>query len=477
MQKIALVNPPVPDDRNWVREGRCQQLDIWGVPFPPLSLALISRQLISRGNDTIVIDAGPQSKNLHSVISECRAFSPDFFVVTVATPTIETDLGWFLKEMKKEFPSVPLIAVGIHVSTLPVETMTQYPLLDYVVVGEPELSIAELVHCSGSESELRKVKGIAFRDQQGKIQVNPKREFVNNLDSLGLPDWSKIDFTKYTMPIYGKPFSMVHFARGCPFKCNYCTAHVYTGRVYRKRSVQNLIEEIEYNLSLGVQDFLFWTEMLTFDSRHLNEFLDALISKGLHKKIRWVCNSRVDTVSFEILKKMKRAGCWQIAFGFEFGDDSILAAAEKGGKASVQLGREAATLAHKAGLIVDGHFMLGYPGETEATLQKTIDFALSLPLTFCHFYSVVPYPGAEIYGDWSKEKKLTSWRKFDQVSPVYDTNSLSAETIARFKKSAYRRFYLRPSVVFRILSIPSTIKEFLNLARGSLNAFNLLIFR
>jgi anaerobic magnesium-protoporphyrin IX monomethyl ester cyclase len=491
MNKIALINPPDPEDRTWVREGRCQQIDIWGAPFPPFTLALLSRRLTENNSETIIIDAGPEKKSLSDVLMQCRRFEPSALVLTTSTPTIDADLSWFLTAIKAEFPKIIVVAVGVHVTALPKETLELYPLLDFIILGEPETIAAELFNLDHfSEENLAKTPGIAFRSANGDVKVNPAQDFVDDLDALGLPDWEKINFENYIMPIIGKPFSMIHFARGCPHRCTFCTAHVYNGRGFRKRSIPSLIKEIEFNISLGVNDFLFWTELMTADSKYLNSFLDALIETGLHKKIRWVCNSRTDTVNQEMLHKMKKAGCWQVAFGFDFGSDRMLKQTLKGGRATVEQSRLAAKWAHKAGLVVDGHFMIGYPGETESEILKTIDLALSTPLTFSHFYSVVPYPGTQLYKEWSEKNKIlasatngtpngslngSSWSQFDQQEPLTESVELSKQRLLELKKAAYRRFYFRPVMFHRILRIPSGVQEFMNLFRISWQTAKTLI--
>lgn len=482
MNKIALINPPVPDSKTWVREGRCQQVDIWGAPFPPFTLALISTTLLKKNCETIIIDAGPEKKDLAAVLEQCAQFNPNVVIMTLSTPTIDTDLNWFLPALKEKFPKIKAGAVGVHVSALPQETLEQYSQLDFVILGEPEVIAGELLSLPElNEKFFEKQAGVAFRKSSGEVQINTQKDYVEDLDTLGLPDWNKIDFKNYMMPIVGKPFSMVHFARGCPHRCAFCTAHVYNGRGFRKRSIPSLIQEIEFNISLGVHDFLFWTEMMTADARYLNSFLDALIEKELHKKIRWVCNSRTDTVNPEMLKKMKSAGCWQIAFGFDFGSDRMLTHTKKGGRATVELSKKAAQWAHEAGLVVDGHFMIGYPGETEPEMLKTIDLALDIPLTFSHFYSVVPYPGTDLYKQWleerkQKDQKAVVWSKFDQQDPLIDSNEVSTERILELKKKAYRKFYFRPVMFKRILGIPNGLKEFFNLIQISFQTARSLIF-
>jgi radical SAM superfamily enzyme YgiQ (UPF0313 family) len=464
--KAVLINPPVPDSKVWVREGRCQQWDFWGAPFPSYSLAMISTQLKKSGMETLIIDSGSQGKLLDEVLSDCDVFNSAIAFIAVSSPTIKSDLGWFSLHLKKRLPSIKIVAIGIHVSRFPAEVLTRYPALDYVIVGEPELTSGELAVAVREAKEHGSIRGLAWKDGEGKVHVNPRREFVEDLDSLGFPDWGDTDFSMYQMPVKERPFSLIGFSRGCPFQCTFCASHIYGGKLLRKRSVESLIEEIDFNISLGVTDFLFWTELMTLDIDFLDDFLEALIKKGLHKQISWVCNSRVDSSSRELFVKMKKAGCWQIVFGFEFGDDKILQLAKKGGRATTELGRKTAALADEAGIIVDGHFIMGYPGETPDTLQKTIDYACSLPLTFAHFYAATPFPGSVFYDEAVQNGWLDlELEGVNQNECVVNTEFLDAGTVNRYIRKAYRTFYLRPVIVKRGLFIPSGPKEFLNLLK------------
>ncbi|MFH1619840.1 MAG: radical SAM protein [bacterium] len=460
--RIVLINPPVPDEKVWVREGRCQQWDIWGAPFPPLSLALISTQLVKAGFETRIIDSGPQKKCLETVLAECVAFAPMAAVIAAATPTIHTDLGWFLTELKKKVPGIKAAVIGIHVSALPEETLLRYPDADFAVMGEPEITSRELISSlAEGRTGLSEIKGIAYRDD-GRIKINPPRCWIEDLDSLGLPDWGKISFKDYPLPITGRPFSLIVFSRGCPFECRFCATQAYNGQRVRRRSALSLLEEIRHNLSLGVSDFLFWTEQMTLDADSLNSFLDAVLAEGLNKKIKWVCNSRVDFADEALFGKMREAGCWQIAFGFEFGDDRILRLAGKGGRSSIARSRAAAEAAAKAGLVVDGHFIIGYPGEDAETMRATINLALSLPITFAHFYAAVPFPGAKLYEEavhngWIEPSR---WDRLNQDMPAITTDRLNPHLAGRYIRRAYRKFYFRPATALRILRIPNGIKEF-----------------
>jgi len=468
VKKAVLINPPAPDGKKWVREGRCQQWSIWGAPFPPMTLALLSTQLVREGVDTIIIDAGPEGKDLAVALKECRSFQPDLAILSVATPTVDSDLGWFAPKLKHALPGILIAAVGIHVSTLPRDTLAQYPCLDFALIGEPEHTITDLIQCLASgNNQPGDVPGIAFRDEQGHVHITRNRDFIDDLDAIGFPDWKKIDFGNYRLPITDRPFALISFSRGCPFHCTFCAASAYYGRVSRKRSVDSLIEEIKFNVSLGVTDFLFFTEVLTLDRRHLEQFLEALKAEGLERKIRWVCNSRTDTGDRSLFKKMREVGCRQIAFGFEFGADEILQLARKGTKHTTARGRQAAQDAASAGLVVDGHFILGFPGETEENLQATIDYACSMPLTFALFYAAVPFPGSQLY----EEARCKGWvsgteyREYNQDLACIRNGSLDPDVVSRFIRKAYRSFYLRPAIAWRLFRIPQSMKEFLRLGR------------
>jgi radical SAM superfamily enzyme YgiQ (UPF0313 family) len=435
---------------------------------------MISTQLVKEDCETKIIDSGPEKKDIHGVLQEARSFNPAITIISSATPTIATDLGWFADQLKESVPHTLIAAVGIHVSVLPEDVLTRFNSVDFLIMGEPEISAKELVLTITDGAPVEYVEGIARRDKEGKIRLNRQREFIGDLDSLGFPDWQKISFSNYLLPIKKRKFSLISFSRGCPFSCTYCATHTYNGRILRKRSIGSLMKEIDYNRSMGVKDFLFWTELMTGDKVYLNDFLDSILKEGLGKEISWVCNSRVDGIDYELASKMKEAGCWQIAFGFEFGDDAILNRAKKGGKVTVSQSEKAANAANRAGIVVDGHFIMGYPGENVQTMQKTIDLACSLPLTFAHFYAAVPFPGSELYEEAIKNCWIRNDNLHGQDSACIHTDILDTATVDRYIKKAYRAFYFRPGTTLRVLKIPRSLRELAEIVRMGLRFYNLL---
>jgi radical SAM superfamily enzyme YgiQ (UPF0313 family) len=475
--KILLINPPTPDKETWVREGRCQQYDIWGAPFVPFSLASIAGQLKDE-HEVLLLDCAPKKVSLEDTLEKIRNFSPELIFLSTATPTIKNDLGWFAPAVKEKFPNINIAAIGIHVSTLPKEVMNEFAALDFIVMSEPEVISKDLVDHINKKKELSAVNGLAWRNG-ANVVVNPARMFLENLDDLKFPFWKGVDFNDYIMPIIGRPFVLISIMRGCPFNCKFCASHAYNGKKIRKRSVEKIIAEIEEHVKNGITDFLFWAEFLTLDFDYLKSLLEGLEKSGLTKKIRWVTNSRVDYADEELFKQMKKAGCWQVVYGIEFGSDEILKLSAKGGQATVEQARKAVLAAKNAGLVVDGHFVMGYPGESKATLKQTIDLAVSLPLTFAHFYAASPFPGSDLYTEalnngWVIEK---DFGKVNQNEYNMKVGELDPETIHTYIGMAYKKFYMRPVVFWMILRIAKTPTEFFNIVRLGFKFFGQLILK
>jgi len=465
--KVLLINPPTPQDEVWVREGRCQQFDIWGAPFPPLSLAYIKTQIRDIA-ETLLLDPAPARLSNDALFDQISAFAPDIMIMSTTTPAFNTDCQWFAEKIRGDFPDILIGATGIHVTALPKESLAHAKELDFLIKGEPEGAVRQIIQAFKNGRDLSGVQGIAYRDGD-KIIDNELPPTVEDIDFFGFPDWNDINFKNYPLPVKNRPFSLISFSRGCPYPCSYCAAATYYGKKIRKRKVDSLIAEIEYNLDYGVKDFLFWTELISGDLEYLDEVLEAILEKNLHKQIRWVCNSRVDRLNEDIVRKMKKAGCWQIAFGLEFGTNKALKLAKKGAGASIEIGREAVEIVDRAGIAADGHFIIGYPGEDENDIEETIRYAASLPLTFAHFYMATPFPGSPLYQIHLEENGTDiiprSWDNISQDRYVFSEHGLSEEQVQACISRAYRKFYLSPARMAKISKIACGPAQWGNLAR------------
>ena len=461
--KTLLINPPSQKQEIWVREGRCQQFDIWGAPFPPLTLAYLKTQ-IRDISETLILDPGPAKMSHDQIFQAIKDFQPELMIMSVTTPTFDSDCNWFARKVKEIMSDVIIGAVGIHVMALPKESLQNAAQLDFVFISEAEAVVKNIVEALMNNKDLSRVEGIGYKNQKQEIIINNKLAFPENIDDYGFPDWKDINFENYQLPIKNRSFSLISFSRGCPYSCTFCAAKTYYGKKLRKRSIKSIIEEIYYNLEIGVKDFLFWTELISADQGYLNEFLDTLFKERLDKKIQWVCNSRVDQLDSKLFKKMKKAGCWQIAFGLEFGTDKMLKKVNKGGRATVEVGRQAVIEADKAGLVVDGHFIMGYPSETLEDMEETIKFAVSLPLTFAHFYVAAPFPGSVLYDEIKGDfHSANLWNKISQDQYVLANSEYTQKDIEQKIGRAYKKFYLSTGRVWRIFKVAKGIREKINL--------------
>jgi len=212
-----------------------------------------------------------------------------------------------------------------------------------------------------------------------------------------------------------------------------------------------VVDELEYDQrQFGVSSFLFWSESFTLNRNFVIGVCDEIIKREL--KVSFVVNSRVDHVDREVLSKLKKAGCWQVGFGIESASNKILKAMKK--QVTLSQIKKAVELSKKAGLLVTGHFMLGFPGETKKEVLETIKLACKLPFDFAQFYCTVPFPGSDLY-PLAKKKgwfKATDWSFFEQNFSVLNLPGLSARQVMDLRQFGYRKFYFRPKIIFRTLS-------------------------
>jgi radical SAM superfamily enzyme YgiQ (UPF0313 family) len=326
-----------------------------------------------------------------------------------------------------------------------------------------------------SEAQLRKVAGLSFRTGDRVIH-NQDRPFIENLDEL--PWVSKI-YEKYLrIEDYFNPnalYPMVTLitSRGCPFRCTFCVyPQTLTGRRYRFRGIEDVIDEMAYVWEAfpSAKSIFFEDDTLTANKSRCLEFADAILEKGL--RIPWTANSRTD-LDLDTMKKMKAAGCRELCVGFESGDQEVLNRMKKG----VGLRRMFQFMkdAKRAGILIHGCFMVGFPGETLESVKKTINLAVELNPDTVQFYPVMVYPGTEAYEEykslgWITAKTYTEWLTPDGLHNCMVRNeSLTPEALVRLCDEGRRKFYLRSRYIgykfLQMLAKPSEIRRTAKAAR------------
>ncbi|MFV1860018.1 MAG: radical SAM protein, partial [Anaerolineales bacterium] len=404
-------------------------------------------------------------------------YQPRYYLTQVTAPTLENDMyGCFLAKARGALT----IGFGTHVTAIPRETLKPYPALDMVFVGEPDLTLRDLLdHLEhkieerppeivklfeehdpdykpavngDGEVDLAKIRGLAYR-QNGHIQVNLPRNFIRDLDDLPIPRHELLPFDKYRMPLIRGPFTFIVTSRGCPAGCTYCIKHVSYQYGLRLRSPEKLMEELWQLKDMGLNNVHMYADLFTVNREQVMELCKRMIDEKID--IKWTCNSRVDYVDEEMLDTMHEAGNWLISWGIESGNEQILKHAHKG--AYPDKARRSLRWAREAGIKNWGYFIIGLPGETEETIRQTIDFSKELPLDIALFHVAGPYPGTPFFfevveNEWFRPG--TRWENVDMdEGTVLDYPNLSAERLLYWQKRAFREWAMRPGPIFTYLKM------------------------
>lgn len=446
-----FLNPPRRDTTVMVKEGRCmQRKGAWGYIMSPLSMVVMATLLRDHGHTVGVIDCPAVEDTFSAMLAEVARISPDLVFINTATPTIYDDI--FAAGCIKQQSTHPVKTVlfGIHPSCRYTDLLLPENGVDFCIIGEPEYTARDLAAALRDGDGTKLVAGLAFLDDKGELVVTGPRTPISNLDELPVPDWSLIDTGNYRLPLNNRRFLLANTNRGCPYRCTFCNAYAYYGRVPRRRSVQHIMKELHNNVEkFGVTDFMFWAEEFILDKAFVLELCREITGAGL--KIRWVCNSRVDAADEETMNAISSAGCWNIAFGIESGDQDILTRINK--QTTLEQIRFAVTAAKHAGLQVTGHVIIGLPGDSRTTISNTEKFINSLELDFVQYYCAMPYPGTQLYDEAVSRGWVTTtdWHRWEHNFSILDYEHLKSAEIMKLRRKLMLRWYLTPKRLLNIL--------------------------
>jgi len=465
---IMLVNPPTPDGGLWIRtQHRVGRRTRENMVWPQVSLAQMAA-LLHPVYKVKVVDCNAERMGWPEFTKLLDKYQPKYYLTQLTAPTLENDLyGCFLAHAR----GAKTIAFGTHVTPIPVETMRPYPSLDYALIGEPDLTIRDLLdHLEGNiekrspeikamfekqdstykpsfnedgSVDMHGIKGIAWR-KKDEIILNFPRPFVADLDDMPIPMHELLPLQSYRMPMIKGAFTFIVTSRGCPAGCTYCIKHVSYQYSTRIRSPKLIMEELWYLKKLGINNIHMYADLFTVNRDQVVELCKLMIEEDI--KIKWTCNSRVDFVDEEMLTLMGKAGCRLISWGIESGNEQILKHARKG--AYPEKAEMALRLAKKAGIMNWGYFIIGLPGETDETVRETINFAKKLPLDIALFHVAAPYPGTPFFFEVVENNWFRPGTRWEQVDmdkgTVLDYPNMSAERLLYWQKRAFREWAFRP---------------------------------
>ncbi|PIR18033.1 MAG: hypothetical protein COV46_01600 [Deltaproteobacteria bacterium CG11_big_fil_rev_8_21_14_0_20_49_13] len=465
-KKILFIQPPL------TLEERYGKLAGGGSSAPPIGLAQVAAAVRnSLSYDVIILDAEALELTISDTIKRIRSENPDYIGITAVTPSIYK-ASLLAKAIKDDNSEQLIILGGPHVTAIPEYTLKNYPCFDLAVLGEGEDTTVELLQSLKNGKCLTNVAGIAYRDN-GNILKTPKRLFITDMDRLPFPAWDLLPNIAeyYRPPIFSVkrlPSTSLVTTRGCPGKCTFCDTSVFGQKVrgFSPEYVLKMINRLMHEY--GIKDILFDDDCAPLLKARFERLLDMLIESDLG--LSWSCNSRIDIVRPDVLKKMKRAGCWQIAYGIESGSQKILDFYKKG--ITLKKIEEALAWTRDAGIMTKGFFMVGNPLETSETVEETINFAKRIKLDDFQITSFTPLPGSAVYPVADKYGWFDNdFRRMNMWNIVFVPNGLSKKDILHYSKKAFRSFYFRPSIILSYLKRMRSRKHLIELLRG----FNSLV--
>lgn len=411
---------------------------------PPLGLGYLGAVLRERGFRVRIIDDLVEKLSFYELIKKIK--NSIIVGITSTTPTFVSALN-YAKKIKEVFPEIFVILGGVHASFEPEKTISN-DFVDAVCIGEGEETIVEVAERVEAGKTLEGVRGIYYKEE-GKIRKNEPRKFIENLDSLPFPAFDLMPLEKYS--VLGQKIE--HFpmitSRGCPFACRYCSSSLFMGHRFRARSAENVVDEIEWLIDeFKAKHVAFSDDTFTLNKKRVVEICEEIKRRKL--EITWSCSSRIDTVTDELLKVMKSAGCVAIYYGIESASRRILEYYRK--RISIERAKEVVRATRKIGISTICSFIIGAPIETKEEMKETLKLAIKLNPDYAQFTILTPYPGTEIYEEAKRKNLLLSenYEDYTAAKPVLKTQ-VSPKELAETLKNFYLKFYLRPRFILREL--------------------------
>jgi hopanoid biosynthesis associated radical SAM protein HpnJ len=399
--------------------------------------------------DSRLLDCPPH----HIGVEDCLRIAKDFdhVVINTSTPSLKNDCR-VAEAIKQQRPATKIGFVGAHAMVLPAETLRASWAIDWVGRKEFDLTCQEVAE----GRDFAAIRGLSYKDGEGRVEHNPEREPIPDLDSLPwVADVYKRDLRieNYFIGYLLHPYVSIYTGRGCPAQCTFCLwPQTIGGHKYRVRSPRNVADEMAYMKQLfpQVKEFFFDDDTFTANLPRAREIARQLAPLGL----TWSCNSRAN-LDYDTILQMKNGGLRLFLVGYESGNEQILTRAKKG--VTLAQMRRFTRDCHKAGVAIHGTFILGLPVETRDTIEQTIRFAQDLDVFSLQVSLAAPYPGTELFeqarlNGWFVNRDKTDLVERDgQQQSALQYPGCTREEIFEAVERFYHRYYLRPKPILRIL--------------------------
>ena len=451
---ILLINPPA---ENEILGNNPVIIEEERGYNPPLGLLYLAGYLEKHTTHQVeIVDAQVEEMGYPELERVVASKRPDVVGITAMTFTL-LDVIKTLEVVKRVDQGIRVVLGGPHVHLYPEETIN-IPGVDYLVLGEGEMTLAQLLEQMDHPQALEKIQGLVFR-VNGRVVNTGLAPFIEDLDSLPFPARHLTPYWKYSSLLAKRtPVTTMFTSRGCPYRCAFCD-RPHLGKRFRARSASNVVDEMEECIKLGIREFLIYDDTFTVDRRRVLDICEEIIERKLD--IGWDFRARVDTVDEELLVELKEAHCERIHYGVEAGTDKILKVLRKG--ITLEQAREVFRLTREVGISTLAYFMVGSPTETREDVMQTIEFAKELDPDFVHITIFTPFPATALHKQGLEEGVLKGdfWREFaanptEGFQPQYWEDILSREELLELVVRAYKEFYTRPGyIISRLLKVRS----------------------
>ncbi|MDI3550684.1 MAG: anaerobic magnesium-protoporphyrin monomethyl ester cyclase [Methanobacterium sp.] len=414
--KVLLINPPYFNSK----------YKFIGLVAPPLGIAYMAAVLEQNDIAVEIIDAAALEMSWETLEREIKRTSPQLVAVTALTPTIDQALQT-AELAKKTCPQATVVMGGYH-PTFNYQEILEKDYVDIVIRGEGEYTLLELVQTLEDGGDLKNVKGIAYEGV-----VTPPRPLIEDLDELPFPARHLLPMDHYKILNMKLHTATLISGRGCPMQCSFCASAALHGNKLRMRSAQNVVDEMEHLIKDHDAGMIaFMDDTFTLKPSRVAEICDEIIKRDLD--IYWGCTARADTLSPELLKKLHASGCITLFLGVESADQQQLDRVNK--QITIDKIRQAFKLSRENDIRTIASVVLGMPGDTKDSIERTIKFVRELNPSYALFSLATPYPGTRFYQEAVQDDliKVKDWSKYTLLSPVLETVDCSLDELKKMQK-------------------------------------------
>ncbi|MDH4227919.1 MAG: cobalamin-dependent protein [Deltaproteobacteria bacterium] len=443
-KKILFVTPPY-------HAGVVEVAGRW----VPLNMVYLVAAARAAGWDAVVYDAMTKGVGHAEIEAKIKEVKPDVVATGAITCTLPDALR-IMQGAKRIDKNIITILGGIHPSFMAEEAFSLCPRLDYIVRGEGEITLRELLTAIEGGLDVASVKGIAYKEG-GEVKLTEERPLMEPLEFEKLPKaWDALDWADYNYFIIpGSRLGALDTSRGCNKECTFCSQRKFWRESWRARSPESLIADIEDQKKHGVNVVLLTDDYPTYDRARWERFLDLLIERNTN--VFLLMETRVEDIlrDADILSKYRKAGIIHIYVGTEATDQATLDLFKKDVK--VDDARKALKLLNDHGIITETSMILGLPHETKDSIERTLGLAKLYNADFCHFLAIAPWPYADMYKELKDRVKVFDYKRYNLIDPIVEPDNMTLDDIDRAIVDCYRRFYM--DKLKEVIEIPDDFKR------------------